>query len=134
MNAQLIWDGKMGFTASGDTGHAVKVDVDTEVGGSDSGARPMEFLLFGLGGCSGADVVSIMRKMQQGLEKLTISISTERASEDPKRFTDIHMIYRMNGKNLDAERAKHAIELSLTKYCSAAGSLNAKITSELVIE
>ncbi len=134
MNAQLIWDGKMGFTASGDTGHQVKVDTDSEVGGSDSGARPMEFLLFGLGGCSGADVVSIMRKMHQELEKLTISIRSERAPEHPKRFTDIHMIYRMSGKNLDFEKAKHAVELSQTKYCSAAGSLNAKITFELIIE
>ncbi len=134
MNAQMIWDGKMGFTASGNTGHLVKVDVDADVGGSDSGARPMELLLFGLGGCSGADVVSIMRKMHQDLGKLTISIIAEQAPEHPKRFTDIHMIYRMNGMNLDSEKAKHAIELSQTKYCSAAGSLNAKITFELIIE
>lgn len=134
MNAQLVWDEKMGFTATGDAGHTVKVDVGTDVGGSDSGSRPMELLLFGLGGCSGADVVSIMRKMHQDLEKLNISIKAERAPEHPKRFTDIHLIYRMAGKNLDPEKARHAIDLSQTKYCSVAGSLNAKITFELIIE
>ena len=134
INAELTWDGKMGFTARGNTGHEVKVDVDADVGGSDSGPRPMEFLLFGLGGCSGADVVSIMRKMHQELEKLTISIHAGQASEHPKRFTDVQMIYRMRGQNLDFEKAKHAIELSQTKYCSAAGSFNANITYELIIE
>lgn len=134
MNAQLIWDEKMGFKAIGNTGHMVKVDVDTDVGGLDSGPRPMEMLLFGLGGCTGADVVSILRKMQQDLQKLSISITAERAAEHPKRFTAIHLIYRMSGKNLDPEKIKHAIDLSQTKYCSAAGSLNAKITFEFIIE
>lgn len=55
MQSKLLWDGKMGFSATGDSGHTMKVDVDKEVGGTDSGARPMELVLHALGSCSGVD-------------------------------------------------------------------------------
>lgn len=64
MQSKLIWDGKMGFTATGDSGHTIKTDVDKEDGGTDSGARPMELVLHALGSCSGIDVVLILRKMR----------------------------------------------------------------------
>ncbi len=134
MNSKLSWDGKMGFSACGDSGHLVKIDVNTENGGQDSGARPMELILHGLGGCSGADVVSIIKKMKMDLQSLTIEITGKRAEDHPRRFTDIHLIYRFSGTDIDPEKAKRAIELSHTKYCSVAGSLNANLTYELVIE
>ena len=67
------------------------------------------------------------------IETFTIEITGERAGEHPKRFTDIHMVYRLFGDNIDPEKAKRAIELSQTKYCSVAGSLDANITYELII-
>lgn len=133
MKADLIWDGKMGFTATGDSGHSVKVDVSRETGRNDSGPRPVELLLYGLGGCSGADVVSILRKMQQPVTNFAIEIQGTRAEEHPKRFTRIHLIFRVTGTGLDPERVQHAVELSLTKYCSVAASLNAAITHEVLI-
>lgn len=134
MHSKLNWDGKMGFLASGDSGHSLKVDVNLENGGQDSGPRPMELILHGLGGCSGADVVSILKKMKLDLKSLTIEITGERAEDHPKKFTAIHLVYRISGTDIDPEKAKRAVELSLTKYCSVAGSLNAKITYELIIE
>ena len=134
MQSKLLWDGKMGFTANGDSGHPIKVDVSTDNGGNDSGPRPMELILHGLGGCSGTDVVSILHKMQQKLERLSIEINGTRADDFPKRFTKIQIIYHVAGTNLDPERVKHAVDLSLSKYCSVAGSLNAEIVSEVVIE
>lgn len=134
MNSKLVWDGKMGFCATGDSGHSLKVDVNADVGGQDSGARPMELVLHGLGGCSGADVVSIIKKMKLDLKTLSIEITGKRAEDYPKRFTDILMVYRISGTNIDPEKAKRAVELSHTKYCSVAGSLNANITYELIIE
>lgn len=134
MHARLNWDGKMGFLAIGDSGHSLKVDVNIDNGGQDSGPRPMELILHGLGGCSGADVVAILKKMQQEIKTLTIEITGERAEEHPKKFTKIHLVYRVSGNNIDPEKVKRAIELSLTKYCPVAGSLNAAITSELIIE
>jgi putative redox protein len=134
LQSTLIWDKKMGFTATGDSGHQIRIDLGTDVGGLDAGARPMELLLHGLGGCTGADVVSILNKMQIELQRFSIEIKGERAPENPKKFKDIHMVYRMYGPNIDRDRAYHAIELSQTKYCSVAASLNAKITFELTIE
>ena len=134
MHSKLEWDGKMGFQALGDSGHSVKVDVNTANGGQDSGARPMELVLHGLGGCSGADVVSILKKMKLDLKTLTMEITGERAEDHPKKFTNIHLLYRISGTNIDPEKAKRAIELSQTKYCSVAGSLSANITYELIIE
>lgn len=134
MQARLNWDGQMGFLATGDSGHSLKIDVNTDKGGQDSGPRPMELILHGLGGCSGIDVVAILKKMQQEIKTLTIEIIGERAEDHPKKFTKIHLVYRVSGTDIDPEKVKRAIELSLSKYCSVAGSLNAAITSELIIE
>lgn len=134
MHSKLNWDGKMGFLATGDSGHSLKIDVNTDKGGQDSGPRPMELILHGLGGCSGADVVSILKKMKLDLKSLTIEITGERVEDHPKKFTAIHLVYRISGTDIDPEKAKRAVELSLTKYCSVAGSLNAEITYELIIK
>jgi putative redox protein len=133
MNAILNWDGAMGFECAGGSGHKIKTDVDVAVGGKDSGARPMELLLFALGGCAGADVVDISRKMKQPLEKLIIELEGERADEHPKRFTRIHMIFRAYGKSLNLERIEHAVELSQTKYCSVSATLNCPVSSEVIL-
>jgi putative redox protein len=134
MRSKLIWNNQMGFSATGDSGHLITMDADTANGGSGQGLRPMELLLHGLGGCTGMDVVSILKKMQIDIKNFSIEINAERALEHPKRFTDIHLIFRMSGPNIDRNKAYHAIELSQTKYCSVAASLNAKISYELVIE
>ncbi len=134
MQATLNWDQKMGFAASGDSGHEIKVDVGVDVGGQNSGPRPMELVLFGLGGCTGADVASILNKMRIDIKNMTIEIKAERTSDHPKRFTSIHLIFRMTGAGIDRDKALHAIELSQNKYCSVAASLNATLTYELIIE
>lgn len=133
MHSHLVWDGHMGFLANGDSGHVVKIDVAVEVGGLDEAARPMELVLHGLGGCTGADVVSILGKMQVDFSKMEISIDAERADEHPKRFTKIVLTYRFWGSAIDPEKVKRAIELSQTKYCSVAASLNAEIGYKFVL-
>jgi putative redox protein len=133
LHSELIWDQKMGFTATGDSGHQTIIDVGVTEGGLDAGTRPMELILHGLGGCTGADVVSILHKMQIDLQGFIIEITGERAPDHPKKYTQIHLVFKMSGPNIDYDKAYHAIELSQTKYCSVAASLNAKITYELVI-
>jgi putative redox protein len=133
VEAKLQWDRKMGFTASAASGHTVKIDVSTEVGGADSGPRPTELLLFGLGGCSGYDIVAILQKMRVDLEDFAIEITAQRAPEHPRKFTAIDIVYRLAGKDIDPVKANRAAELSLTKYCSVAATLNAEITYRVVI-
>ncbi len=133
MNASIDWDGKMGFTAVGDSGHPVQINVGSEHGNSDAGPKPMELLLFALGSCSGVDVVSILQKMNFKLDSVKIEIQGTRAEGFPKKFTGIHMVFKISGADLKLERLNHAVDLSLAKYCSVAGSLNATITYEVLM-
>ena len=115
--------GNMAFRAITETGHEVVMDAAPEVGGSDTGPRPMELLLVGLGGCTGMDVISMLRKMRQDVTDYQIQISGERATEHPKVFTSIHVAHVVRGRGLNPESVRRAVELSATRYCSAAAML-----------
>jgi putative redox protein len=134
VQSRLSWDHKMGFLAKGDSGLLVQMDAGVPEGGSNSGARPMELILHALGGCTGMDVVSILKKMQIDLKDFTIEINGERATEHPKKYTHIHLIFKAVGSNIDQNKVMRAVELSQSKYCSVAASLNAKITYEVITE
>jgi len=125
----------MKFLAQGKSTHPVMMDSVPAFGGSDSAARPMEVLLASLGGCTGMDVVSILRKMKTEPKSLKIEIEDERATEHPKILTKLHLRYYVTGEVSEAN-LKKAIDLSLTKYCPVANGLAgiAEITSSYVIE
>lgn len=118
------WTGEMAFTGRSAEGHAVKMDAASAAGGAGAAPRPTELLLIALGGCTGMDVVSILRKMQQPLADLTMEISGERAAEHPKVFTSIRVVYRLKGEGLDPDKVRRAIDLSLSKYCTVGNILN----------
>lgn len=107
------------FVAESGSGHAVVMDAAPEVGGNDLGARPMEMLLMGAGGCTAIDVVHILRKARQALVDCVVELEAERAPEDPKVFTRIHMHYVVTGRGLNPTQVERAIKLSKEKYCSA---------------
>lgn len=111
------------------------MDAAESVGGSDSAARPVEVLLSSLGGCTGMDVVSILRKMKTEPRDLSIEIRDERAADYPKVLTKIHLVYRVTGE-VSEENLVKAIELSLTKYCPIVNSLSgvAEISYEYAID
>ncbi|MGE4530653.1 MAG: OsmC family protein [Acidithiobacillus sp.] len=121
MKACVQWmgPGQMSFVASADSGHAVVMDGSAEIGGHNLGSRPMEMLLMGLGGCSSIDVVMILQKSRQTIRDCVVEIQAQRADEEPKVFTHIHLHFRVSGKALDPKRVAHAISLSAEKYCSA---------------
>jgi putative redox protein len=109
----------MTFTAESGSGHAVVVDASPDVGGRDLGPRPMELVLMGTGACSAIDVVHILRKARQPITGCVVELDSERAAEDPKVFTRIHLHYVVTGKGLSATQVERAIKLSKEKYCSA---------------
>ena len=115
--------GNMAFRAITDTGHEVIMDAAPEAGGTDTGPRPMELLLVGLGGCTGMDVISMLRKMRQDVTAYEVHVTGERATEHPKVFTSIHVEHVVHGRALSPESVKRAVELSATRYCSAAAML-----------
>ncbi len=112
----------MQFVGISESGHAVVLDSIEDVGGHDTGARPTELLLIALGGCTGMDVVSILRKMQVTFTRFEMDVQGERASEHPKYFTKIRVIYKIWG-DVPEEKLKKAIDLSLEKYCTVSNSL-----------
>jgi putative redox protein len=118
------------FVGHGESGPGVVMDADTEVGGHNTGARPMELLLIGIGGCSGMDIVSILRKKKEEITGLEINVDGIKAKEYPQKFTDIEIEFVVRGKNLKEEAVKRAVQLSMDKYCSVKATLegSAKIT------
>jgi putative redox protein len=130
--AKVRWVGGEEFLAEMPSGHAVVFDADRK---SNSAAGPMEMLLGALGACTSVDVVMILAKKRQKLERLEVSVSGERAAEPPAVWTKIEMVYRLAGK-LEDKAVRDAIELSQTKYCSVAAMLGktAKISYRYEIE
>lgn len=124
------------FEAKNEFGNNVHIDGSPAVGGLGLGARPMELLIMGLGGCSGIDVLSILRKQKIEPTGFSVKISAEREKDAvPSLFTDIHVKFIFKAP-MDEAKAQRAINLSMDKYCSVAKTLekSAKITHELIIE
>jgi putative redox protein len=123
--ATVVWKEKEQFQVKTPSGHQFLMDSDRQ---NNSGPGPMELLLVALGACTATDVVSILAKKRQKLEKLEIIVSGERATEPPSVWTKLEVFYRLWGA-LDDKAVKDSIELSENKYCSVAAML--KKTAEL---
>ena len=117
--ATVKWTGGEEFLATTPSGHAVRFDAD---GKHNAAPNPMEMLLAALGSCSSVDVVIILAKKRQKLASLEVDVSGERATEPPRVWTKIEMVYRLAGE-LDEKAVRDAIELSQNKYCSVAAML-----------
>ena len=119
MKAKITWLNGRAFVAESGSGHAVVIDGAPENGGRNIGVRPMELMLMGLGGCTAFDVVMILEKSREKVTVCEVVLESERASEDPKVFTKVKMIYTLKGENLKPAAVERAIKLSSEKYCSA---------------
>lgn len=119
MECVVKWIDNMSFVAETGSGHMLTMDGAPEAGGRNLAARPMELLLAGTGGCTAFDVMLILKKSRQQVESCEVSLTAERASEDPKIFTRIVFHYRIGGRGIKPETVERAIHLSAEKYCSA---------------
>jgi len=124
MKTRIKWIEGMTWMAEADSGHAVVMDASPEVGGRNLGARPMELVLMGLGGCTGIDIRMILEKSRQTLTDCQIEIEAERAPTDPKVYTKIHVHYILTGPDLKESAVQRAIDLSAKTYCSVSLMLN----------
>lgn len=114
--------------ATNELGKEVHIDAGPSIGGHNLGARPMELLIMGLGGCSSIDVISILKKFRQNLEDIQVTIDAEREPNvEPSLFTTIHAHYSLTG-NLDKDKVERALKLSIDKYCSVARILEKTAT------
>ena len=130
MECTVSWTGAagtrsgMGFVAETGSGHVIAMDgapdaAKPENGGQNLAPRPMETVLAGTGGCTAYDVVLILKRGRHDVRGCSVKLTSERAAEDPKVFTKIHMHFTVTGKGVPAMAVVRAIALSHEKYCSA---------------
>ncbi|MCF6217362.1 MAG: OsmC family protein [Gammaproteobacteria bacterium] len=135
MKARIKWVEDATFLGESGSGHAVVMDGPPESGGRNLGVRPMEMLLLGMGGCASFDVVSILKKSRQPITDCIAEITAQRADDEPKVFTQIHIHFIVSGEGLKEKQVARAVSLSAEKYCSASIMLGktAKISHDYQI-
>ena len=127
--------GSMGFEMDLN-GHNLIIDAAEEIGGDDLGPRPKQLLLAGLIGCTGIDVMSILKKMRVELDDLEIHVEADNTEEHPKVYENIHLTYIFKGKDLPHDNIEKAVTLSQERYCGVTAMLEkaTPITYDIVIE
>ncbi len=123
MRARVKWLDEVSFEAESGSGHTIILDGAPEHGGRNSGLRPMEAVLIGVGACSAFDVVSILKKARQAVSDCVVELEAERAETPPKVFTQVRMRFVVSGKGLRPAAVERAVALSAEKYCSATAML-----------
>jgi len=112
----IDWQGDMAFEADID-GQKIMIDAATEVGGADKGPRPKPLMLVALAGCTGMDVVSILKKMRVELDGLRVWVEAEQTEEHPKHYSAMKVIYEFKGNDLPMDKLEKAVNLSEERYC-----------------
>jgi putative redox protein len=129
MNVTVKWLKNARMLGQTGSGHEVSMDGPESIGGQNLGARPMEMVLLGLGGCAMVDVVSILQKSRQNVRGCHVEISAQRAENQvPAVFTDIHLHFVVSGDGLKSTQVARAVSLSAEKYCSVSKMLEKTAT------
>jgi len=117
MKAIVQWKEDMTFLGVPDSGFPVQMDADSYFGGTNQGVRPMEMIALGLAGCTGMDVLSILRKKRQQVTGFEVCVNAPRSAQPPHVFTSALVTYIVTGHKVDEVAVLRSIELSMTKYC-----------------
>lgn len=130
-------NGDYGFDTVNENGTIIKMDTNPDMGGQEYGARPMQVLLNALAGCSSIDVISILKKQRQEITDFSVTVNGEReAGVEPSLWKDIELTFEIAG-NVDEDKAKRAVDISMNKYCSVAITLvkaGANIKTNVVVK
>jgi len=113
-DAVAVWKTGTAFEVTAGSGHTLLTD-----GSAQTAMSPMELLLAGLAGCTGADVIAILRKKRQDVVSLEVRVHGERSDEHPRIYNDVEVLFIVTGRSVQPEAVRRAIELSQEKYCSA---------------
>jgi putative redox protein len=119
MKARIKWIDHAQFVGKSGSGHSVVMDGPPESGGRNTGVRPMEMLLLGVGGCSAFDVVHILQKGRHPVSDCEVLVDADRVASVPKVFSKIHLHFVVTGRGLKESAVQRAVRLSAEKYCSA---------------
>lgn len=115
-----------GMYFQGEGSSKVRTNIDTSVtaGGTGHGTNPMELLLMAIAGCSGMDITLILEKMNVKVQRFEMIVEGDRASDHPRVFKDIEIVYKFWGESLSKEKLQRAAQLSMKKYCSVANMID----------
>lgn len=131
---ECTWKNEMAFEADVN-GFKIMLDAEPGVGGQNHGPRPKPLTLVSLAGCTGMDVISILKKMRIEPEYFNVSVQGELTDEHPKIYHKIHITYEIKGKDIEIEKVEKAVSLSQERYCGVSAMLrqSSQITHEIRI-
>ncbi|NLA23621.1 MAG: OsmC family protein [Bacteroidales bacterium] len=130
----LNWEDGMAFSTNMD-GFNISIDSVPEFGGQNKGPRPKPFMMLALAGCTGIDVISILKKMRIKIDSFQVKIESQITDEHPKHYSEMKVIYILKGDDLPIDKIKRAVNLSEEQYCgvSAVYKKAMKLKSEIQI-
>lgn len=120
-NVKTTWKNKMAFDSQIDN-HTIRIDTNGEIG-DDSGPSPKKLLLSSLAGCTGMDVVSLLKKMRVTISGFEMDIEADLTDEHPKVYSEIRLVYRFYGTDMNKEKVEKSVQLSQEKYCGVSAML-----------
>ena len=121
--ARIKWVENRTFVGESGTGHKIVLGTASEPGGRTPGPSSMELVLMGTGGCTAFDVLHILERGREKIDDVVVELEADRAEQDPKVFTRIHMHFVIKGRGVSREKVERAIKLSADKYCSASAMM-----------
>jgi putative redox protein len=124
-DAVAVWQAGTAFSVTAGSGHTFLTD-----GAAELAASPMELIVAGLAGCTGADVIDILRKKRQDVTAFEVRVHGDRCVEHPRVYTEVQVVFIVTGRNIDPEAVRRAVELSELKYCPVSAML--RPTAQLV--
>jgi len=110
------WKGDMEFESTNEGGN-LNLDGASNVGGHGNGLRPKELMLTSLAGCTGMDVVSLLKKMRAEVDKFTIDVEANLTDEHPKYYDKVKVIFNFHGSDLKKDKIEKSVKLSVDRYC-----------------
>jgi len=116
----LRHEGGRRFVAATGSGHDVVIDNAA----GDTGPRPTELLLAAIAGCTAMDILDILEKKRQVVDRYSVEVSGTQREKAPNVFTDITVLHVVEG-NVESEAVRRSIELSATKYCTVSAQIAA---------
>ena len=112
----MSWTDEVAFEADMD-GHKIVIDATKEAGGNDLGPRPKKLMLTALAGCTGIDVIMILKKMKVVPEAFNVTVEANVTDDHPKHYESMKIVYSFKGKDLPKDKLQKAVKLSEEKYC-----------------
>jgi len=130
-----VWKENMLFESDNPSGHSVLIDTSSENGGENKGLGPKALMLSSLAGCSGLDVVSLLKKMRAEVADFKMVVHAELTEEHPKYYHKVAVEYHFYGSNLQEDKIKKAVKLSIDQYCGVMEMFRqfAKVTTEVYL-